>query len=72
MTHLVVVHERVALEQLVKLAERAVEQVADGGVVGQHQPAHTVRALHVGALARQRHLRAEEGTGLEERRERQM
>ena len=53
---LVVVHKRVALEQLVELGQRAVEQVPDGGVVGQHQAADAVGGPHVGALARQRHL----------------
>ena len=56
--HLVVLHKGVALEQLVKLAEGAVEEVADGGVVGQHQPAHAVSRLDKGGLAGQRHLQA--------------
>lgn len=60
-TYLVVVHKRIALEQLVELGQRAVEQVADGGVVGQHQAADTVRRPHVRALARQCHLRLGRG-----------
>lgn len=42
-THLVVVQEGLALHELVVLTEAVVEQVADAGVVGQHQPTHPVR-----------------------------
>lgn len=42
-TNLVVVQEGLALHELVILAEAVVEEVADAGVVGQHQPAHPVR-----------------------------
>lgn len=41
--YLVVVQEGLALHELVVLAEAVVEQVADAGVVCQHEPAHTMR-----------------------------
>ena len=41
--YLVVVQEGLALHELVVLAEAVVEEVADAGVVGQHEPAHSVR-----------------------------
>ena len=40
--YLVVVQEGLALHEFVVLAEAMVEQVADTGVVGQHQPTHPV------------------------------
>ena len=55
--HLVVVEEGLALHQLVILANALVEEVADGGVVCQHQSAHPVRARQVGGLLRERHLK---------------
>lgn len=41
--YLVVIQKSLALHEFVVLAEAVVEQVADAGVVGQHQPAHSVR-----------------------------
>ena len=41
--YLVVVQEGLALHELVILAEAVIEEVADTGVVGQHEPAHSVR-----------------------------
>ncbi len=40
--YLVVVKESLALHELVILAQAVVEEVADAGVVGQHQSAHPV------------------------------
>mmetsp|Transcript_14394 Transcript_14394/g.35705 ORF Transcript_14394/g.35705 Transcript_14394/m.35705 type:complete len:245 (-) Transcript_14394:1041-1775(-) len=42
--------------ELLVVAQDLVEQVPDGGVVGQHEARHAVRALDVGALLGQRHL----------------
>lgn len=41
--YLVVVQEGFALHELIVLAEAVVEEVADAGVVGQHEPTHPVR-----------------------------
>lgn len=41
--YLVVVQEGFALHELVVLAEAVIKEVADAGVVGQHEPTHPVR-----------------------------
>jgi hypothetical protein len=53
---LVVLKEGLALHEAVVLGQAAVEEVADAGVVGQHQPAHAVRSRSVRRLLAQRHL----------------
>ena len=50
--------ERLPFAQLVVLLQRAREQRADGGVVGQHQTRDAVRRLDVGRLTGERHLDA--------------
>ena len=42
-SNLVVIEECFALHELVVLAEAVVEEVSDAGVVGQHEPTHTMR-----------------------------
>ena len=54
--HLVVVQEGLALHELVVLVDASVEEVTDGCVVGQHEPAHTVGGGQVWGLLGQRHL----------------
>mmetsp|Transcript_66162 Transcript_66162/g.197688 ORF Transcript_66162/g.197688 Transcript_66162/m.197688 type:complete len:265 (-) Transcript_66162:408-1202(-) len=49
----VIVEEGVPLSQLVVLLHDAVEEVADGRVVGEHQARDAVRRLHVRRLARE-------------------
>ena len=57
MADLVVVQEGLALHELVKLHQGAVEQVADGGVVGQHEAAHAMGGAGIGRLLGQSYLK---------------
>ena len=41
--HLVVIQESLALHELVILTQAVVEEVANAGVVGQHQTTHPMR-----------------------------
>ena len=54
--HLVVVKERLALHELVVLVDAAVEEMADGGVVGQHEAAHAMCSGQIWRFLGQRHL----------------
>ena len=57
MTDLVVVQEGLALHELVELHQGAVEQVADRGVVGQHEAAHAMGGAGIGRLLGQSYLK---------------